>query len=126
MARKPEKPSQGEATEARPKEKAPSPPPFDPLTDPALGPPMKPAATIGGKPVPFTSDDLFRFDLDKRTAVLRRNLDGARWEKSSARIEEAESALLKHVEKMLGIGPGGLSPERRALAVELFGKPLGS
>ena len=58
--------------------------------------------------------------------VLRPNVDGARWEKNRARIEKAESEPLEHVKVRLGVDSAGLSPDKRARAVELLGKPFGS
>ncbi len=87
---------------------------------------MPAAPTIGGKPVPFTTDDVMRLDLGKKTARLREGLARARAEGDADTIAGAEAALLAHVDKILGTDSVTLSPARRARAVELFGKPFGT
>lgn len=75
----------------------------------------------------FTPDDVRRFDMDPKTAVLRTNLAGARWENSSTRIKEAEAALLAHASEMLRWDfEGRMKPENRSKLIEKFSKPFGT
>ena len=109
------------------KGKAPAPAPSGPKSKPdreAATPPAAP--TIGGKPVPFTPDDLMRFDFDATTARLREGLARAQASRDADTIEGAEGAMFAHVDKMLGTNSGNLTPERRARLLSLFGKPFGN